>query len=316
MRSNDGVACSTNAVNAASRSALPVRSITPPRDRRHTLHYAGMPAKGCLAAAASLPATTLAAWRSTCTPTRRRATAPRRPSVVVERAVEAGLTTVALTDHDTTLGWARGERRGARARHPAGAGHRGVVQPAGQEHPPAGLPARPRRRRPGRGAGAGARQPRHQARPDGRPDGGGRHPGDAWSRCAPRWRTVPRRAARTSPTRWSTAGVVDHRDEAFARWLGNDSPYYVSHYAPDPVRAIGLVRAAGGVPVIAHPWSGTRGRVVGDALVEELAAAGLAGLEVAPPRPHPGGRAPPRARSPARSTCWSPGRATTTARAS
>ena len=29
------------------------------------------------------------------------------PSVVVERAVEAGLTTVALTDHDTTLGWAQ-----------------------------------------------------------------------------------------------------------------------------------------------------------------------------------------------------------------
>ena len=77
-----------------------------------------------------------------------------------------------------------------------------------------------------------------------------------------------------------TAGVVAHRDEAFARWLGNDSPYYVSHYAPDPVRAVELVRAAGGVPVIAHPWSGTRGRVVGDALVEEMAAAGLAGLEV------------------------------------
>jgi predicted metal-dependent phosphoesterase TrpH len=34
------------------------------------------------------------------------------------------------------------------------------------------------------------------------------------------------------------------------------------------------------VPVIAHPRSGTRGRAVSDALVEELAAAGLAGLEV------------------------------------
>ena len=41
-----------------------------------------------------------------------------------------------------------------------------------------------------------------------------------------------------------------------------------------------MVRAAGGVPVIAHPWSRTRGRVVGDSLVEEMAAAGLAGLEV------------------------------------
>ena len=40
------------------------------------------------------------------------------------------------------------------------------------------------------------------------------------------------------------------------------------------------MRAAGGVPVVAHPWSGTRGRVVADALVEEMVHAGLAGLEV------------------------------------
>jgi predicted metal-dependent phosphoesterase TrpH len=76
------------------------------------------------------------------------------------------------------------------------------------------------------------------------------------------------------------SGVVAHRDEAFARWLGGRSPYYVEHYAPDPVRAVEIVRAAGGVPVVAHPRSVNRGRVVSDALVEELAAAGLAGLEV------------------------------------
>lgn len=76
------------------------------------------------------------------------------------------------------------------------------------------------------------------------------------------------------------AGVVATRDEAFARWLHNDSPYYVSHYAPDPVRAIEVVRAAGGVAVVAHAWSGTRGKVIPDAWLEEFAAAGLAGLEV------------------------------------
>lgn len=76
------------------------------------------------------------------------------------------------------------------------------------------------------------------------------------------------------------AGVVGTRDEAFVRWLGNDSPFYVSHYAPDPVRAIELVLAAGGVPVHAHPFSSTRGRTISDDLVEELAAAGLVGLEV------------------------------------
>ncbi|MGG5260410.1 PHP domain-containing protein [Phycicoccus avicenniae] len=75
------------------------------------------------------------------------------------------------------------------------------------------------------------------------------------------------------------AGVVGHRDEAFARWLGDSSPYYVGHYAPDPVRAVEVVRAAGGVPVVAHPSSATRTGTVGDALLEEMAAAGLAGLE-------------------------------------
>ena len=77
-----------------------------------------------------------------------------------------------------------------------------------------------------------------------------------------------------------TAGIVPHRDEAFRRFLGNDSPYYVSHYAPDPVDAVELVRAAGGVPVVAHAWSATRGRVVADELIEELVSAGLLGLEV------------------------------------
>ncbi|HRW20278.1 MAG TPA: PHP domain-containing protein, partial [Dermatophilaceae bacterium] len=40
------------------------------------------------------------------------------------------------------------------------------------------------------------------------------------------------------------AGVVADRDEAFRRWLHNDSPYYVRHYAPDPSVAVRLVLAA------------------------------------------------------------------------
>jgi len=75
-------------------------------------------------------------------------------------------------------------------------------------------------------------------------------------------------------------GAVATRDEAFAEWLGNDSPYYVSHYAPDPVRAVQLVMEAGGVAVHAHPFTSTRGRTISDALIEEMAAAGLGGVEV------------------------------------
>jgi hypothetical protein len=74
-------------------------------------------------------------------------------------------------------------------------------------------------------------------------------------------------------------GTIRHRDEAFREWLTNDSPYYVDHYSPDPVRACELVRAAGGVPVIAHPFTRTRGEAVTDTLIEQMCAAGLAGLE-------------------------------------
>jgi predicted metal-dependent phosphoesterase TrpH len=76
------------------------------------------------------------------------------------------------------------------------------------------------------------------------------------------------------------AGVVPDRDAAFADYLHNDGPFYVRHYAVDPERAVRLVRAAGGVPVLAHPAADTRGRTVTDADISALAAAGLAGIEV------------------------------------
>jgi predicted metal-dependent phosphoesterase TrpH len=75
------------------------------------------------------------------------------------------------------------------------------------------------------------------------------------------------------------SGFVGDRSEAFADILRNGSPYHVSHYAPDPVRAVELVRAAGGVPVMAHPFANRRGWTVGDDVIAELAQAGLAGLE-------------------------------------
>ena len=61
------------------------------------------------------------------------------------------------------------------------------------------------------------------------------------------------------------------RDEAFVLWLGNDSPYYVRHYAPDPVDAVRLVVEAGGVAVHAHPFGRGRGAGAADSLVEEMA---------------------------------------------
>ncbi len=75
-------------------------------------------------------------------------------------------------------------------------------------------------------------------------------------------------------------GLAVDRDEVFAGVLGGGSPYYVPHYAPDAVAAVALVRAAGGVPVMAHPLASARGRVVGDDVVAAMVDAGLAGLEV------------------------------------
>lgn len=75
-------------------------------------------------------------------------------------------------------------------------------------------------------------------------------------------------------------GHVADRSAAFATLLGAGSPYYVPHYAPDAVRAVALVREAGGVPVLAHPGAVERGRIVADGVVAQMVDAGLAGIEV------------------------------------
>ncbi len=75
-------------------------------------------------------------------------------------------------------------------------------------------------------------------------------------------------------------GVVRDRSEAFGSLLNDDGPFFVSHYYVDAVRAVGLVREAGGVAVFAHPAALMRGTIVGDDAIEAMAAAGLAGLEV------------------------------------
>ncbi len=76
------------------------------------------------------------------------------------------------------------------------------------------------------------------------------------------------------------AGVVEDRTEAFSSILTSRSRYFVQHYAPDPALAVELVRKAGGVPVFAHPVASARGRIVGEQTYEEMIDAGLAGLEV------------------------------------
>lgn len=75
-------------------------------------------------------------------------------------------------------------------------------------------------------------------------------------------------------------GIVGSREAAFAAYLHDGSPYYISHYAPDEVTAVHLVVQAGGVAVMAHPFASVRGKVVDDSVIEAMADAGMAGLEV------------------------------------
>jgi predicted metal-dependent phosphoesterase TrpH len=78
----------------------------------------------------------------------------------------------------------------------------------------------------------------------------------------------------------AAAGAIASPREAFTRdWIADGGRAYVGRYALDPVRAIGLVRAAGGVAVLAHPRAG-RDTLVSDEQITGLAAAGLAGVEV------------------------------------
>lgn len=84
-------------------------------------------------------------------------------------------------------------------------------------------------------------------------------------------------------------GIVSTVSEAFDDILSSSNErYYAGHSAPTIEDAIRLVRAAGGVPVLAHPWTSTRTTLVGEhdtdeqveARFAELVDAGLAGLEV------------------------------------
>lgn len=76
-----------------------------------------------------------------------------------------------------------------------------------------------------------------------------------------------------------TKGVVPDRSAAFESILHWQGGYYRPHIAPTPVRAVQLIRAAGGVPLLAHP--ATRGRrAMSTEAIGELVEAGLLGVEI------------------------------------
>jgi predicted metal-dependent phosphoesterase TrpH len=80
------------------------------------------------------------------------------------------------------------------------------------------------------------------------------------------------------------AGVIDEIDQAFTpELIGTGGRAYAEKHALDPVSSLALIKRAGGVAVIAHPGLWREGLGVSDELIGELADEGLDGIEAAHP---------------------------------
>jgi predicted metal-dependent phosphoesterase TrpH len=86
-------------------------------------------------------------------------------------------------------------------------------------------------------------------------------------------------------------GVVRHRTEAFDRYLSPGRPAYVTRYAPPVDEVLAVVRGAGGVAVVAHPWGRTDTSALQEDGLAALQARGLAGIEADHQDHSPGQRA-------------------------
>ena len=200
------------------------------------------------------------------------------PADLVAQARDAGLDVVAITDHDTTAGWDEAVQAAGRlgvglvrglemsTRYDERSVHLLCYLPD-PDHP--ALVAELDKIRDDR-AGRVARMVANLARD---------HPltlADVRAH-APDARTLGRPHIADALV---AQGVVADRTEAFAHLLSPRGGYYVGHYATPTDEAVALVRAAGGVPVLAHPGAAARGRILSDEALDALAAAGVAGLEV------------------------------------
>lgn len=74
-------------------------------------------------------------------------------------------------------------------------------------------------------------------------------------------------------------GYVKSRNEAFERYLGDHTPYFVHREKITPKEVIDVTRRAGGIPVLAHPTLYGLGKEQLELLVKRLKAAGLMAIE-------------------------------------
>lgn len=70
-------------------------------------------------------------------------------------------------------------------------------------------------------------------------------------------------------------GIVGSVQEAFNKYLNYGAPAYVPHFKLTPEEAVKVIIKAGGIPVYAHPAVSNK-----DDIIPALVSAGLAGIEV------------------------------------
>ena len=213
------------------------------------------------------------------------------PADVVRLAAAVGVTTLALTDHDTTAGWDEaaaavppGVRlvRGAEFSTTAPDGRGGEVSAhlLGYLFDPAdpAIRADQARLRGERSRRVGVMTERLRAA------GYDVDPAAIAARTgAPVGRPHVAQAL-------VDLGAVESVPAAFASFLRKDGPYYEPKADTPIAEAIGIIRAAGGVPVWAHPWARLRGDVIEPEVIADLAGRGLAALEVDHPDQEPSDR--------------------------
>ena len=74
-------------------------------------------------------------------------------------------------------------------------------------------------------------------------------------------------------------GYVKSRQDAFAKYLGDHTKYFVPREKVTPSQAVALILQAGGVPILAHPPLYHMGHERLDALTASLKEDGLMGIE-------------------------------------
>jgi hypothetical protein len=206
------------------------------------------------------------------------------PADVVRLAAAADVTTLALTDHDTTAGWAPATAamaavpasvrlvRGAEFSTTAPDGRGGHVSAhlLGYLFDPAhpAIVADQERLRGERSRRIGVMTERLRA------DGYDVDPAAIAARTgAPVGRPHLGRAL-------VEIGAVDSVGAAFDSLLAKGGKYYEPKADTPIADAIAMIRAAGGVAVWAHPWARLRGDVIEPEVIADLAGRGLGGLEV------------------------------------